>query len=427
MKSRRPNAARRHGCEPLAHAPEPMSFFGAFGAGSDEEDEQRKPSSLPPDNVPEADEDLLPEPPQLPDDDDLWEQELNRPMPDDRREEPLNGLKSLEFDEDNEPEKPSQKQQTPARRNHETSSAPAKKPWALVDHFISDKPPKQPFTDDLQQFIVEDEPESLAEPEERHLAPEVASNTAAIDRSREDSEATEAEIVFLEETGDHLFEETVDLYAKPLVPHRDAPVERAAIREEDDHFVVEEVGQSFPDPEIPMVAGWDPQARVVVYCNEHAYRVMFKHAHSGLPRAEGGKQPPGAGAFEVKGVLLGSVLWLEERIIVLISEALALPASPMDRNDRCSYGPVEDDLVRRHLAERRYLGVVGYYHSHPDHPIFLSVFDVQTLNRRCVPEWCIAVVVQPRERRLGFFIKQQRGEQTAFFGNQKPLVYIPLT
>lgn len=307
----------------------------------------------------------LPEIPELPEDDGLWSSAIEEPSP---LASPDLKLPSYEFTDEEVDAAP------PPLSPPITEPA---QPWSLVGHFMHN--PNAPQADTgLQRFVVEDELDA------ENASPKTSD-------------------------GDEELLGQADSAADP-----DAA-----------DFIVEEVGESFPDPEVPIVPGWNSTAPIVVYCREEVYQEMYHHALSGLPSAAGGVLPDKQAAFEVKGVLLGSALRLEQRSIVVITEALRLPVSPMDRNDQCSYGPVDDAVVRRYLLTHRSLGVVGYYHSHPDHPIFLSVFDIQTLNRRCIPDWSVAVVVQPRAHQLGFFVKQRGGDQV-FVSNQKPAALVAL-
>jgi proteasome lid subunit RPN8/RPN11 len=219
--------------------------------------------------------------------------------------------------------------------------------------------------------------------------------------------------------------------AAPGAPPRERTVETADLKDsaaEEPSVEITSVRRSLPAPVIPPVPHLPEASRTRLFCRKAVYSTLLTHAVEGLTRSDGGVQDPAEGAREVKGVLLGTILEHEGRFLVQILEAFPLPLREEDRYDRCSFGPVEDERVRQRLADLPFCGVVGYYHSHPDHDVFLSPFDVMTLNRRCGQPWCVAVVVQPREREVGFFIKiyDQRSEVPLFTGGQLPISRVRL-
>ncbi len=159
-----------------------------------------------------------------------------------------------------------------------------------------------------------------------------------------------------------------------------------------------------------------------IFAAQSIYGKLLAHAEEGL-----GEKPDDS-AWEVKGVLIGSAL-IDVYPTIVINDILELPSSDDDVNDQCSFGAVEDEIIRRRLAKLpRGLTVVAYYHSHPDHPIFLSDFDVAMHNRRCTSPWQLAVVVQPRDRQIGFFEKKHRDNRplSAFVHAQKPSLKVDI-
>jgi len=169
---------------------------------------------------------------------------------------------------------------------------------------------------------------------------------------------------------------------------------------ESSEFQLHSITPALKDEEIYPVPDDQRQIPMKIFCADDVYSQLMEHACEGLENSPGGQ------AFEVKGVLMGSAV-IDQYPIIVINGVLKLPASPEDQNDQCSFGAVEDEIIRRKLEELpKGMSVVGYYHSHPDHPVFLSDFDVSMHNRRCTAPWKIAVVVQPREKEIGFFVKQ---------------------
>ncbi|MBN1552839.1 Mov34/MPN/PAD-1 family protein, partial [bacterium] len=183
-----------------------------------------------------------------------------------------------------------------------------------------------------------------------------------------------------------------------------------------DSFQLLGVRPSIKDIEIYPIPGDQRFCPLKIFCANSVYRRIFRHAVTGVTRDEYN------GALEVKGALIGIVL-RESYPIVAITDIMEFPISEEDRNDQCSFGAVEDELIRRFLSNKgKSLSVIGFYHSHPDHPVFFSSFDAQMHNRRCRAEWKIGIVVQPREKRMGFFLKQPLNNlplQT-FISGQKP-------
>lgn len=335
---------------------------------------------------------------QLPEDDEAWgiefeptkKKEENTPPPE------LVALYELEPADDEQPEKPKE--------------AP-KKPWTLMDPVIQEQTPRTSGKEGMQRIFIQDEPEAPEEPE----APIEVAPPETHEKEQEEEEENTDVLRFMPRAVVEQ-EPQADLVTEAL--ETDAETET-------DDVIVMKVERTFPNAEVPLLAQWDTSHRVQVYCWAPVFADLYHHAYSGLAQSDGGEQPDTMGACEVKGALLGSVVRTDEKIHVIINAALPLPFNMHDRNDRCSFGPVDDDVIRRWLKDKP-LAVVGYYHSHPDHPIFLSLFDVQTLNRRCLQEWTLAVVIQPREGKVGFFVKEWGEGGIVFSSKQKPTATIDL-
>ena len=144
---------------------------------------------------------------------------------------------------------------------------------------------------------------------------------------------------------------------------------------------------------------------VTIACTDGVLRMMQDHAVDGLHVQEGGGQSDAT--REVKGFLLGTVTTSEGgRFRVTIRDVVPLPYRPEDAGDHATVDARDHaylDSQRRDGAAR--LDVVGFYHSHPNHGIFLSQFDVSFLDRMFPEPWHVAVVVQPRDRQAGFFVR----------------------
>lgn len=65
----------------------------------------------------------------------------------------------------------------------------------------------------------------------------------------------------------------------------------------------------------------------------------------------------------------------------------------------------QDIAITREEVERQYpgLAVVGWYHSHPGHGIFLSGQDMQIVRSLYNASWHVALVVDPQRQEMAFF------------------------
>ncbi len=213
-----------------------------------------------------------------------------------------------------------------------------------------------------------------------------------------------------------------ELPSTPPGKERVASPGKSGDKKERGEFKLLGVSRVTLESEIRMVPGDQRMLPLVIYCAEPVYKKLMDHAESGLNAG------PENSAVEVKGALIGLAL-IGQFPIVVICDALRFPISPNDRNDQCSFDAVEDEIIRRYFAAKAEgLSVVGYYHSHPDHPLFFSAFDAQMHNRRCNTSWKIGIVVQPRDRQIGFFIKMPGNNTSlhAFKSGQKPCLIVSL-
>jgi proteasome lid subunit RPN8/RPN11 len=133
-------------------------------------------------------------------------------------------------------------------------------------------------------------------------------------------------------------------------------------------------------------AGWP-----YIFLAQPAYTQINEHAASDLGR-------------EVGGMLIGQVRRTPEGALYSIVET-ALPA------EHVSHGPTHltltsdtlIDLMNRKDDEFPDDQVVGWFHTHPGLSVFLSSYDV-FLHTNFFPQpWQVALVVDPRADRAGFF------------------------
>lgn len=105
--------------------------------------------------------------------------------------------------------------------------------------------------------------------------------------------------------------------------------------------------------------------------------------------------------YEICGILLGP------RGDRRVTEATRAHNLITDRaNDRYEIDP--RDLIRaQREADQRGLDVVGYYHSHPDHPARPSIFDAE--RSWAGPLYVIASCLQGRTDAVNGFLAQKDG------------------
>ncbi len=69
------------------------------------------------------------------------------------------------------------------------------------------------------------------------------------------------------------------------------------------------------------------------------------------------------------------------------------------------------DLMRaEHSAREKKLDVVGYYHSHPDHPAVPSQFDLE----HALPVWSYVIVSVQKGKAIDVFSWQMENDRSKF-------------
>lgn len=148
---------------------------------------------------------------------------------------------------------------------------------------------------------------------------------------------------------------------------------------------------------------------VQIFVTLRAQQEMLQHALEGC---EGAAEAGSGAAYEVKGFLYGTVArWSASRYVVEIRDLIRLRRRDDDRDDATFVRAMDHDYAQRVAREQasRFGGLtlVGFYHSHPNHEVSLSGFDLHLLDGLFPAFYHVAVVVQPRERRIGYFIRRK--------------------
>jgi len=159
----------------------------------------------------------------------------------------------------------------------------------------------------------------------------------------------------------------------------------------------------------------DDDGRLEVRCTQGVLRAMLGHARKGLTIAKGGLME--REAIEVKGWLLGRVEQMGRRLLVVVERTVELPLHALDRNDAAYFTATDHVLLDQKL--RKYDGgqLIGYYHSHPMHPVRMSEQDILHFRENLTEAYQLAAIVGPGESATGFFL--QRGFE-GYSANQEP-------
>lgn len=147
--------------------------------------------------------------------------------------------------------------------------------------------------------------------------------------------------------------------------------------------------------------------RLRIMCNEGVLRSMYDHSIKGLPEEEDGTAD--GRAVEVKGYLLGSVTIEDDVHVVEIKKTVPLPIGNFDHGEGAYFDASDEARLSHYLKRNPELQMVGNFHSHPNHPIMLSDADVKYLSGVLSEPFHVAIVVAPREKALGFFVKNAEG------------------
>jgi proteasome lid subunit RPN8/RPN11 len=159
----------------------------------------------------------------------------------------------------------------------------------------------------------------------------------------------------------------------------------------------------------------DDDGRLEVCCTQGVLRAMLGHARKGLTVAKGGLME--REAIEVKGWMLGRVEQSGRRVRVVIERTVELPLHALDNNAAAYFTATDHVLLDQKL--RKYDGgqLIGYYHSHPMHPVRTSEQDVQHFRENLTEAYQLAAIVGPGESATGFFLQRELDGYTT---NQEP-------
>ncbi len=114
-------------------------------------------------------------------------------------------------------------------------------------------------------------------------------------------------------------------------------------------------------------------------------------------------------ANEVGGVLMGSAYRFEGQIFVHVSAFIQAPVFSGQQSGRTHFNFTPKTWTAIHqIRDRQYpkLKIVGWFHSHPGHGIFLSGEDLQIHQQHFDQSWHIALVFDPIRHEGNFFIWQ---------------------
>lgn len=148
------------------------------------------------------------------------------------------------------------------------------------------------------------------------------------------------------------------------------------------------------------------EAPFQVYIVQEVYAKIWQHV---------GETP----SIESGGVLLGHPFKTLDGQTTFIVVTGAIPQQSDNRSS--GHFTVDTDEIRaaRREIEQKHPGlvVVGWYHSHPGHGIFLSGQDMTIVRSIYDASWHIAMVIDPRRRAEGIF-RGPEGRQIGGAGNR---------
>jgi proteasome lid subunit RPN8/RPN11 len=150
---------------------------------------------------------------------------------------------------------------------------------------------------------------------------------------------------------------------------------------------------------------WDPKTtHVLVHVSRDVLRQIHDHCDSGLQAAQ---------AREVGGVLFG-VHGLDAesgRFTVTIEMAAPVDSENASATEFTFPGYAVRNILHQlqqfNQSQHKSYEVVGWYHSHPDHDLFLSGYDQSMFHRNFEEPFCVAMVVQPRRKTATFFPREE--------------------
>lgn len=133
--------------------------------------------------------------------------------------------------------------------------------------------------------------------------------------------------------------------------------------------------------------------RFRVYIVRDVYKQIWEHVNQ-TPSIESG------------GILVGHPFKDDRRGITFVIIVAAIRQDSQNRGlAYFTVGPEEIASARTEM-ERNYPGlvVVGWYHSHPGHGIFLSGQDMTIVRSIYNEDWHVALVIDPKQRAEGIFV-----------------------
>lgn len=159
----------------------------------------------------------------------------------------------------------------------------------------------------------------------------------------------------------------------------------------------------------------DDDGHLEVHCTQGVLRAMLGHARKGLTVAKGGLME--REAIEVKGWLLGRVEQSGRRLRVIVERTVELPLHALDNNAAAYFTATDHVLLDQKLRKFEGGQLLGYYHSHPMHPVRMSEQDILHFRENLTEAYQLAAIVGPGENATGFFL--QRGLD-GYGANQEP-------
>ncbi|MBC8423839.1 Mov34/MPN/PAD-1 family protein, partial [bacterium] len=159
----------------------------------------------------------------------------------------------------------------------------------------------------------------------------------------------------------------------------------------------------------------DDDGHLEVHCTQGVLRAMLGHARKGLTVAKGGLME--REAIEGKGWLLGRVEQSGRRLRVIVERTVELPLHALDNNAAAYFTATDHVLLDQKLRKFEGGQLLGYYHSHPMHPVRMSEQDILHFRENLTEAYQLAAIVGPGENATGFFL--QRGLD-GYGANQEP-------
>ena len=160
--------------------------------------------------------------------------------------------------------------------------------------------------------------------------------------------------------------------------------------------------EEFEEPRKTAFVGKSNVSPVRVYVNQHVIECMFCH---GLEHKD----------IEVGGYLYGHSYVSDARAIVEITGIYSIK-SPDSTSVHFRFC-VEDSCNAERFQQMYFpeKEIIGWYHTHPGHGIFMSSVDINTHQKFFAPFHRVAFVVDPINRKFGAFAKED-GSVSALSG-----------